>query len=65
VYGADHTVIVPHYPIGYTTEQQWANARLTASAPELLEALETVVAEVLAGVAVTLPMSVIAKAKGE
>jgi len=42
VYGADHTVIVPHYPIGYTTEQQWANARLTASAPELLEALKEV-----------------------
>ena len=42
VYGADHTLIVPHYPIGYTTEQQWANARLTASAPELLEALKEV-----------------------
>ena len=38
VYGADHTVIVPHYPIGYT-EEKWANGRLTASAPELLEAL--------------------------
>ena len=45
-------------------EEELANLHLAASAPELLEALETVVAEVLAGVAVTLPMSVIAKAKG-
>jgi hypothetical protein len=41
------------------------NARLIASAPEMLEALEAVVAEVLAGVDVTLPTSVIAKARGE
>jgi|1_EtaG_2_1085319.scaffolds.fasta_scaffold217733_1 hypothetical protein len=40
VYSADDTLIVPHQPIGYTTEVQWANARLIASAPALLEALE-------------------------
>ena len=40
VYSADDTLIVPHQPIGYTTEVQWANARLIASAPDLLEALK-------------------------
>ena len=49
---------------GAMHDKCYANFERSARvAPELLEALETVVAEVLAGVAVTLPMSVIAKAK--
>lgn len=48
VYSADHTLIVPLQPIGYTSKDQWANARLIAAAPELLAALRDVVAQIAA-----------------
>ena len=40
VYGADNTVILPHSAEGFTTDTQWANARLIALAPVLLALLE-------------------------
>jgi hypothetical protein len=46
VYGANHTLIVPHQPTGFTAEEQWANAQLMAAAPELLAALKNLVASV-------------------
>ena len=40
MYGADNTVILPHSAEGFTTDTQWANARLIALAPVLLALLE-------------------------